>query len=86
MTDKPSYVHGVGLTPLKSETIGTALEQAAAEHGGRLALICRHQAIRWSYAELDARARTRWRRGFWRWGWSPATASASGRPIAPNGR
>ena len=56
MMDKPSYVHGVGMTPLKSETIGTALEQAAAEHGGRLALICRHQAIRWSYAELDARA------------------------------
>lgn len=55
MTDKTSYVHGVGMTPLKSETVGTALEQAAAEHGGRLALICRHQAIRWNYAELDAR-------------------------------
>ena len=52
----PSYVHGVGSTPLKGETIGSALEAAAREHGGRVALISRHQDISWTYEELNARA------------------------------
>jgi len=52
----PSYVHGVSATPLKGETIGAALENAARAHGGRMALVSRHQNIRWTYEELDARA------------------------------
>jgi fatty-acyl-CoA synthase len=52
----PSYVHGVGGKPLLSDTIGQALENAARVHGARMALVSRHQDIRWSYAELNARA------------------------------
>ena len=52
----PSYVHGIGAKPLMSDTIGAALANAARDHGDRAALISRHQGIRWSYAELNARA------------------------------
>ncbi len=52
----PSYVHGVGDVPLRGETVGAALANAAAQHGGRTALIVCHQDIRWSYGELNARA------------------------------
>ncbi len=52
----PSYVHGVGDVPLRGETVGAALAHAAAQHGARPALIVRHQDIRWSYEELNARA------------------------------
>jgi fatty-acyl-CoA synthase len=51
-----SYVHGTGDVALKGETIGAALEQAAREYGARPALISRHQDIRWSYEELNAKA------------------------------
>ncbi len=51
-----SYVHGTGDVALKGETIGAALEYAAREHGGRPALISRHQNIRWAYDELNAKA------------------------------
>jgi fatty-acyl-CoA synthase len=51
-----SYVHGASTTPLQSATIGQALESAARLHGGRTALVSRHQQIRWSYEELNARA------------------------------
>jgi len=52
----PSYVHGVNATPLLGATIGQALENAARLHGARTALVSRHQTIRWSYEELNARA------------------------------
>src|SRR5690242_4833839 len=51
-----SYVHGGGTTPLIGETIGCALENATRVHGGRMALISRHQNVRWSYEELNERA------------------------------
>src|ERR1700761_2289525 len=51
-----SYVHGTGAVALKGETIGAALEAAARVHGAATALVSRHQNIRWSYEELNARA------------------------------
>ena len=51
-----SFVHGVGTTPLKFQTIGEALDEAAAAWGDREALVVRHQAVRWTYRELQERA------------------------------
>src|SRR5690349_1286235 len=51
-----SFVHGVGPVALKYQTIGAALDEAAATWGGREALVVRHQNVRWSYAELKERA------------------------------
>ena len=50
----PSHAAGPTEPPLLDETIGAALRRVAAEHGGREALVARHQGIRLSYAELDA--------------------------------
>ena len=47
-----SYVHGTGLTPLLSETIGGALDRAADRWPDRDALIACHQLQRYSYAQL----------------------------------
>ncbi|HEX4926428.1 MAG TPA: AMP-binding protein [Burkholderiales bacterium] len=52
----PSFVHGVGATPLKYQTIGEALDEAAATWGSREALVVRHQNVRWTYTELKERA------------------------------
>ena len=54
MTDGLSYVHGVSDVPLIGETIGAHFQRAAARWPDRPALIVREQAIRWTYAELDA--------------------------------
>src|SRR5215211_5979669 len=51
-----SYAHGASAVPLLGETIGAALERAAAEHGARPAIVSRHQDLRLTYAELDAEA------------------------------
>ncbi len=51
-----SYVCGVGNEPLLYQTVGAALEQAAARWGEREALVVRHQNIRWTYRELDEAA------------------------------
>ena len=51
-----SYVHGTSPVPLRGETVGQVLEQAAAAWPEREALVVRHQAIRWTWAELNARA------------------------------
>jgi fatty-acyl-CoA synthase len=48
-----SYVHGTGDVPLLDLTLGQMLEQTAARHGDRPALIVRHQGTRWSYRDLD---------------------------------
>jgi fatty-acyl-CoA synthase len=48
-----SYAHGVSGTPLLGETIGANLARTVAAHGGREALVVRHQGIRWTYAGLD---------------------------------
>jgi fatty-acyl-CoA synthase len=50
-----SYAHGLPRRPLLGETIGESLEATAARHGDREALVVRHQDVRWSYEELDAR-------------------------------
>lgn len=49
-----SYAKGPVDTPLIGATIGSALRSAAANWGERLALVSRHQEIRWTWAELDA--------------------------------
>ena len=63
-----SYVHGAGTQPLLGGTIGSALEDAARQHGARPALVSRHQDIRWTYAELNARADVAGHRACSRWG------------------
>jgi fatty-acyl-CoA synthase len=50
----PAYSHGAGAVPLLGETIGANLERTVARHPDRLALVSRHQALRYSYGELDA--------------------------------
>jgi fatty-acyl-CoA synthase len=52
----PSYVHGAADEPLLGETIGQALDRAAAAWADRTALISRAQGIRWTWRELRGRA------------------------------
>jgi fatty-acyl-CoA synthase len=47
-----SYVHGASATPLLGETVGALLRRAAEEGPDRLALMTRHQNVRWTYADL----------------------------------
>jgi fatty-acyl-CoA synthase len=49
-----AHVQGPRDTPLRDETIGLMWDRAAATHVDRLALVSRHQGIRWSYEELAA--------------------------------
>ena len=49
-----SIAQGPTGTPLLETTIGEALSQAAQRWGAELALVSRHQALRWTWAELDA--------------------------------
>lgn len=51
-----SHVRGSTEPPLRRDTIGGALENAAALWGGREAIVSVHQNVRWTYAELNARA------------------------------
>jgi fatty-acyl-CoA synthase len=50
-----SYVHGASSVPLLGETIGANLERTARRLPDADALVCCHQAVRWSYRELDER-------------------------------
>jgi len=50
-----SHICGMEEPPLIEKTIGELLDDTAVRHGDRVALIVRHQAVRWSYAELAAR-------------------------------
>jgi fatty-acyl-CoA synthase len=50
-----SYVSGVSEKPLIGKTIGAMFDEVCAAHPERLALIARHQGVRWTYAELKAR-------------------------------
>ena len=50
-----AYAHGTSETPLRGETIGRMWDGIVGAHGARPALVSRHQAIRWTYAELDQR-------------------------------
>ncbi len=49
-----SIAHGPTDTPLLEITIGAALRQASALWGSALALVSRHQGIRWEWSRLDA--------------------------------
>lgn len=51
-----SYVHGTSAEPLLGETIGANLRATVARFPDRPALVVRHQGVRWTYAELLARA------------------------------
>jgi fatty-acyl-CoA synthase len=50
-----SYVHGASDRPLIGRTIGALFDETCADHPGALALVSRHQDIRWTYAELKDR-------------------------------
>ncbi len=50
-----SFVHGIDTSPLRYETVGQALDAAADAWGSSVALIVRHQGIRWTYAQLRER-------------------------------
>ncbi|WP_417615140.1 AMP-binding protein [Parasphingorhabdus sp.] len=49
-----SYAQGPVETPLLEYTIGAALDRAANGWADKLALVSRHQRIRWTWAELNA--------------------------------
>ena len=48
-----AYAHGPSEVPLRGETIGAMWDAVVAAHADRPALVSRHQAIRWTYRELD---------------------------------
>jgi fatty-acyl-CoA synthase len=50
-----SYVSGVSAKPLLGQTIGDCFDATCAAHPDGMALISRHQKIRWTYAELKGR-------------------------------
>src|SRR5258708_3900846 len=50
-----SYVNGASTKPLLGQTIGACFDATCAAHPGQMALISRHQKIRWTYAEMTER-------------------------------
>ena len=50
-----SYVHGASATPFLETTIGRAFDLTVDRLPDHEALVVRHQAVRWSYAELRQR-------------------------------
>ncbi len=50
-----SYVHGACETPLIGQTIGAYFDAVVAQNPDALALIVRHQDIRWTWRELQRR-------------------------------
>jgi fatty-acyl-CoA synthase len=50
-----SYVNGASTKPLLGQTIGDCFDATCAMHPDQMALISRHQKIRWTYAELKER-------------------------------
>jgi fatty-acyl-CoA synthase len=50
-----SYVSGVSDKPLIGRTIGAEFDRVCAAAPDTLALVVRHQGVRWTYAELKAR-------------------------------
>jgi fatty-acyl-CoA synthase len=56
MGETASHVTGAKTTPLLNQTIGQALDAAAARWGSQEALVAAHQGVRWTWAELKARA------------------------------
>ncbi len=56
MTSALSHVIGAAWPALCEDTIGQALDAAAERWGDSEALVSAHQGVRWTYAELAARA------------------------------
>src|SRR5919197_3882825 len=52
MASALAYAQGTSDVPLRGETIGAMWDAIVGTHGDRLALVSRHQGIRWTYAEL----------------------------------
>jgi len=50
-----SYVHGASNVPLIGETVGAHFDRAATRWKDELALVVRHQQVRWTYGELKQR-------------------------------
>ncbi|HVI31091.1 AMP-binding protein [Phenylobacterium sp.] len=50
-----SYVHGASARPLIGRTIGQVFDETCAAHPDGLALVSRHQGVRWSWRELKDR-------------------------------
>jgi fatty-acyl-CoA synthase len=50
-----SYVNGASTQPLLGMTIGACFDATCAAHPVQMALISRHQKIRWTYAEMKGR-------------------------------
>ncbi|MEO8115003.1 MAG: AMP-binding protein [Phenylobacterium sp.] len=50
-----SYVNGASTKPLLGQTIGACFDETCAANPDRLALISRHQGVRWTYGELKDR-------------------------------
>src|ERR1044072_4928200 len=50
-----SYVSGISSQRLIGRTIGRYFDSVCQSHGDELALVVRHQQVRWSYAELRDR-------------------------------
>ena len=51
-----SYVSGISSQPLIGRTIGNYFDSVCQSHGDELALVVRHQQVRWSYRELRDRS------------------------------
>ena len=49
-------MHGAVTTPLLGETLGVSFDRVVAQWGDRPGLVVRGQGVRWTYAELGARA------------------------------
>ena len=52
---EPSYVSAAGAQPLLGQTIDACFEATCARHPHQLALISRHQNIRWTYSQMRER-------------------------------
>ena len=52
-THKFSYEHGTSSTPLIGDTIGTFFDAQVNRYANDLALVVKHQNIRWSYEEFQ---------------------------------
>ena len=50
-----SYVHGASTVPLIGETLGAYFDRVVARWRDELALVVRHQQVRWSYGDLGRR-------------------------------
>ncbi len=48
-----SYAHGTSAVPLLGETIGRYFEQQVLLNRSKIAVVVRHQSIRWTYEQLN---------------------------------